>query len=59
MMNAALVFASITHDSHILQEKNALDLFVMYNPAYATVKEEMSAAAYGRDYKELEEHTAV
>ena len=43
----------------IPQEQKTLDPFVIYNPVYAPVREEMSAAAYGRDYKDLEEHTAV
>ena len=43
----------------IPQEQKTLDPFVIYNPVYAPVREEMSAAAYSRDYKDLEEHTAV
>ena len=31
----------------------------MYNPVYGVIREEMSAAAFGRDYKELEEHATV
>ena len=45
--------------SILKQEKKTLDPFVMYNPAYATIREEMSVAAYGRDYEELEQHIAV
>jgi hypothetical protein len=41
------------------KEQKTLDPFVIYNPVYAPVREEMSAAAYGRDYKDLEEHTAA
>ncbi|CAI8034865.1 E3 ubiquitin-protein ligase RNF213 [Geodia barretti] len=40
------------------QEKKTLDPFVMYNPAYATIREDMSVAAYGRDYEELEQDIA-
>ena len=28
-------------------------------PAYAAIREEMSAAAYGKDYKEMEQRTSV
>ena len=36
-----------------------MDPFVIYNPEYSIIREEMSTAAYGRDYEELEEHSAV
>ncbi|CAI8002393.1 E3 ubiquitin-protein ligase rnf213-alpha [Geodia barretti] len=41
------------------REQNTLDPFVMYNPIYGVIREEMSAAAFGRDYKELEEHATA
>ena len=28
-------------------------------PAYGAIREEMSAAAYGKDYKEMEERVSV
>ena len=40
------------------EEKN-VDPFVMYNPAYRSIRVEMCAAAYGRDYTKLEQHMAV
>ena len=43
----------------VTQEQKSLDPFVMYNTTYTTVREEMSAAAYGRDYKQLKEHIEV
>ena len=36
-----------------------MDPFVLYNPVYYTLREEMNAAAYGKDYKHIEEHTNV
>ena len=41
------------------EEAKNVDPFVMYNPAYGSIREEMCAAAYGRDYTELEQRTAV
>lgn len=42
-----------------VQEEETLDPFVMYNPLYATIRQEMSATAYGRSYEELEKHATV
>jgi hypothetical protein len=39
------------------EEKN--DPFVLYKCEYPAIREEMCTAVYGRNYKELEEHTAV
>ena len=36
-----------------------MDPFVIYNPVYSLIREEMSIAAYGRDYAALEERTTV
>ena len=53
-----LVVVCISSCSAVQEEKN-VDPFVIYNPVYSLIREEMSAAAYGRDYAALEERTAV
>ena len=45
--------------SPLVQTERTVDPFVIYNPVYSSIREEMSATAYGRDYAALEERTAV
>ena len=41
------------------QEEKTLDPFVIHNPTYSPLREGMTTAAYGRDYKALEDSSAV